>query len=129
MEVHQQRQRVCARLAVVDVRGVRASSGAASAAAASAARAGGTTAAGAAAALDRTASAASVAPALGLALLAGWALGGPGVSSRRKALAATVIGVHLSLTAMLFVYFYPILTGVVITFEQWFDRMWFSSWI
>lgn len=33
------------------------------------------------------------------------------------------------LIALNFIYFYPVFTGVVTTYDAWFDRMWWSSWI
>jgi dolichyl-phosphate-mannose-protein mannosyltransferase len=33
------------------------------------------------------------------------------------------------LIALNFIYFYPVFTGVITTYDAWFDRMWWSSWI
>ena len=33
------------------------------------------------------------------------------------------------LIALNFIYFYPVFTGVISTYDAWFDRMWWSSWI
>lgn len=33
------------------------------------------------------------------------------------------------LIALNFIYFYPIFTGAITTYDAWFDRMWWSSWI
>ena len=66
---------------------------------------------------------------LGLALVAGWALGGPDASPRRRRLAAAGIGVHLSLVVANFAWLYPILAAQTIPYAAWQARMWFSSWI
>jgi dolichyl-phosphate-mannose--protein O-mannosyl transferase len=33
------------------------------------------------------------------------------------------------LIALNFIYFYPVFTGSITTYDAWFDRMWWSSWI
>ena len=66
---------------------------------------------------------------LGLALIAGWALGGPGASSRRRTLAAMGVGVYVALVVINFAYLYPILAAETIPNDSWRARMWFGSWI
>jgi dolichyl-phosphate-mannose--protein O-mannosyl transferase len=39
-----------------------------------------------------------------------------------------VVGVVV-LIALNFIYFYPVFTGSITTYDAWFDRMWWSSWI
>jgi dolichyl-phosphate-mannose--protein O-mannosyl transferase len=66
---------------------------------------------------------------LGLAMMAGWALGPVTASARRRATAATAIGVYVSVVVLNFVYLYPILAAQTLSYADWHKRMWFSSWI
>jgi dolichyl-phosphate-mannose--protein O-mannosyl transferase len=66
---------------------------------------------------------------LGLALMAGWALGPATASARRRATAATAIGVYLSVVILNFVYLDPVLAAQTLSYADWHKRMWFSSWI
>jgi dolichyl-phosphate-mannose--protein O-mannosyl transferase len=66
---------------------------------------------------------------LGLALLAGWALGGGDVSPRRRRVAALGVGVYLGAVLLNFAYLYPVLAAQTLPYEQWLARMWLSSWI
>lgn len=47
----------------------------------------------------------------------------------QRTYAAVAIGGYLLLVGGLFVFFYPILAGVPITWNAWHERMWFPSWI
>jgi dolichyl-phosphate-mannose--protein O-mannosyl transferase len=64
---------------------------------------------------------------LGIALLAGWALGAAG--TLRRAVAAAGVGVYTSLVLINFAYLYPVLAAVTIPYNSWYHRMWFRSWI
>ena len=64
---------------------------------------------------------------LGIALLAGWALGRPG--TRRRLVGATGAGVYVALVVVNFFYLYPVLAAVTIPYADWSSRMWFRSWI
>lgn len=64
---------------------------------------------------------------LGIALLAGWLLGRAGTV--RRTVASAGVGVYVSLVAVNFVYLYPVLAAVTIPYADWYDRMWFRSWI
>lgn len=66
---------------------------------------------------------------LGLALLAGWLIGGPDASSRRRTIATTGVGIYVALVVINFAYLYPILAAQTIPYEAWDARMWFSSWV
>ena len=66
---------------------------------------------------------------LGLALMAGWALGPATAGVRRRATAATAIGVYVALVVLNFVYLYPVLAAQTLPYADWHARMWFSSWI
>ncbi len=66
---------------------------------------------------------------LGLALVAGWALGGPGASPQRRAAGAGLVGSYLSLVILCFAWLYPVLAAQTLPYDAWRDRMWFSSWI
>lgn len=66
---------------------------------------------------------------LGLALMAGWALGPATASPRRRATAATAIGVYVSAVVLNFAYLYPVLAAQTLPYASWHDRMWFTSWI
>jgi len=64
---------------------------------------------------------------LGLALLAGWALGRAGTT--RRTVASAAVGVYTSLVLLNFAYLYPVLAAVTIPNRDWLSRMWFHSWI
>ncbi len=66
---------------------------------------------------------------LGLALVAGWALGGRDASPRRRAAAASAIGVYVAVVLLNFVFLYPVLAAQTLPYSEWQLRMWFSSWI
>jgi len=66
---------------------------------------------------------------LGLALVAGWAVGGPSASARRRRYATLGVGVYVAVVVVNFAYFYPILAAQTLPYPQWYDRMWFRSWI
>lgn len=40
-----------------------------------------------------------------------------------------LIGATLLIIAMTFIYFYPVFTGSITTYKDWYSRMWWSSWI
>lgn len=40
-----------------------------------------------------------------------------------------VIALAVIAIAINFIYFYPIFTGTITTYEAWYSRMWWSSWI
>ena len=64
---------------------------------------------------------------LGLALLAGWALGP--VAGLRRSVAAVGVGGYTALVAVNFVWLYPVLAAQTIPYSRWLARMWFRSWI
>jgi dolichyl-phosphate-mannose--protein O-mannosyl transferase len=35
----------------------------------------------------------------------------------------------MGLMALCFAYFYPLFVGSVMTYSEWYSRMWFSNWI
>jgi len=39
------------------------------------------------------------------------------------------IGLSVAIIALNFIYFYPIFTGALTTYDAWYARMWWSSWI
>jgi dolichyl-phosphate-mannose-protein mannosyltransferase len=47
----------------------------------------------------------------------------------RKEISQALITVAVILIALNFIYFYPIFTGEVITYDAWYARMWLPSWI
>jgi dolichyl-phosphate-mannose-protein mannosyltransferase len=67
--------------------------------------------------------------ALGLALLLGWAVGGRGASSRRRTAVAVAAGAYGALVVVNFAYLYPVLAAQTLPYEDWAERMWFTSWI
>jgi dolichyl-phosphate-mannose-protein mannosyltransferase len=67
--------------------------------------------------------------ALAVALVAGWALGSPEASRRRRQVAAALAGSHLALVVANFAWLYPVLAAQTLPYAQWYARMWFPSWI
>ena len=47
----------------------------------------------------------------------------------RREISQALITVAIVLIALNFIYFYPIFTGEVITYDAWYARMWLPSWI
>ena len=66
---------------------------------------------------------------LGLALVAGWAVGGPQASLSRRRVAWGATAAYLGLVAANFVWLYPVLAAQTLPYAAWLDRMWFSSWV
>lgn len=66
---------------------------------------------------------------LGIALVAGWLLGGRGASPRRRTAAAMGVGVYVAIVVVNFAYLYPILAAQTLPYDAWKSRMWFTSWI
>ena len=66
---------------------------------------------------------------LGLALCAGWILGGRDSAPRRRMVGATVVGTYVAVVILNFAYLYPVLAAQTLTYDEWHARMWFSSWI
>ncbi|HUR14107.1 MAG TPA: phospholipid carrier-dependent glycosyltransferase [Mycobacteriales bacterium] len=64
---------------------------------------------------------------LGIALLAGWAIGH--TAGTRRAVASVATGLYTSLVLVNFAYLYPVLAAVTIPYSSWYHRMWFRSWI
>ena len=66
---------------------------------------------------------------LGLALVAGWATGGPDASPGRRRAATLGTGVYLAGVLANFAWLYPLLAAQTIPYEDWRARILFSSWI
>jgi dolichyl-phosphate-mannose--protein O-mannosyl transferase len=47
----------------------------------------------------------------------------------RRWLGSGVIGLYVVTVVILFFYFYPILSGKVIPYSEWYSHMWYSGWI
>jgi dolichyl-phosphate-mannose--protein O-mannosyl transferase len=50
-------------------------------------------------------------------------------SKVRREISQAIITIALLVIALNFIYFYPIFTGEVITYDAWYARMWLPSWI
>jgi dolichyl-phosphate-mannose-protein mannosyltransferase len=66
---------------------------------------------------------------IGLTLVLGKVLGPRDASPTRRMWGAAVIGGVVLLVVLNFAYIYPLLTGQVIPYDAWRDRMWFTSWV
>lgn len=66
---------------------------------------------------------------LALAYCAGRALGRDDDSDTRRIVGTIGVGVYALLVVVNFFYLYPVLAGVVVPYDDWHSRMWFSSWI
>jgi dolichyl-phosphate-mannose--protein O-mannosyl transferase len=51
------------------------------------------------------------------------------VAWRRRRIAIIAICVYLSLVIVDFVWMWPLFTGGLITYSQWYSHMWFASWV
>jgi dolichyl-phosphate-mannose--protein O-mannosyl transferase len=50
-------------------------------------------------------------------------------SDLKPAVSQSIVGVLFALTLLCFLFFFPLFTAQVITYEDWHLRMWFDSWI
>jgi dolichyl-phosphate-mannose--protein O-mannosyl transferase len=66
---------------------------------------------------------------LALAYCAGLALGRDADGSTRRQVGAVAVGAYALIVVLNFFYLYPILSARVIPYQDWYSRMWFSSWI
>jgi len=66
---------------------------------------------------------------LGLALCAGWILGGRDATPRRRRIGAAIVGSYVVLVIVNFAYLYPVLAAQALPYDVWKARMWFTSWI
>ena len=66
---------------------------------------------------------------LGLALVAGWAMGGRGASPSRRRAAALGAGAFAAVVVLNFAWLYPLLAAQTVPYDAWRERIWFTSWI
>jgi dolichyl-phosphate-mannose-protein mannosyltransferase len=66
---------------------------------------------------------------ISIVLCLGLIIGPASARLRRRAAGRTLAGAYLLGAAVLFWYFYPVMTGEVIPYSQWLSRMWYSGWI
>ena len=52
---------------------------------------------------------------------------GPAWSRRHRAIGSIVVGLYVVAVLVVFWYFYPILTGKVITYSDWLSHMWYTG--
>ena len=50
-------------------------------------------------------------------------------SVRARGVLAGAVGTLVVAVVALFVFFHPVLTGVLMPYDSWYDRMWFDRWI
>jgi dolichyl-phosphate-mannose--protein O-mannosyl transferase len=66
---------------------------------------------------------------LGLALVAGWAMGGPSAAPSRRRAAALGAGAFAAVVVLNFAWLYPLFAAQTLPYDAWRDRIVFSSWI
>jgi dolichyl-phosphate-mannose--protein O-mannosyl transferase len=69
---------------------------------------------------------------LSIVLCLGLILGPAAASVRRRSIGAGIVGAYLLCVLIMFWYFYSILAGQVIPYQQWLDHMWYQvghGWI
>ncbi|RJL31315.1 dolichyl-phosphate-mannose--protein mannosyltransferase [Bailinhaonella thermotolerans] len=66
---------------------------------------------------------------LAIVLAAGWLIGPARAGSTRRTVGAVVAGTFTLLVIVNFWWLHPVLAGEVITYEAWYSRMLFRSWI
>jgi len=66
---------------------------------------------------------------IGVTLCLGDILGKRSDSETRYVIGLAIVCAYLAIVIINFAYLWPILTGQKITYMQWSDRMWLSSWI
>jgi len=67
--------------------------------------------------------------AMAITLCLGLVIGRARAVPGRRATGAIVAGGYLLLTLVNFAYLYPVLAAQVLSYSQWYQRMWFRSWI
>jgi dolichyl-phosphate-mannose--protein O-mannosyl transferase len=50
-------------------------------------------------------------------------------SSLKAGISQGLVAAFVTVIFLNFVYFFPIFTGEIITYEAWLQRMWMNSWI
>lgn len=66
---------------------------------------------------------------MGVTLLLGKILGRASASYTRRLVGSLAVGAFVLAVAVNFIYFYPVLTGQLMSNEEWNDRMWLTKWI
>jgi dolichyl-phosphate-mannose-protein mannosyltransferase len=66
---------------------------------------------------------------IGVALILGAVLGPAGASEQRRMFGLAGICAYVALVVVNSAWLWPILTGQLITYEEWRSRIWFPSWI
>jgi dolichyl-phosphate-mannose-protein mannosyltransferase len=65
--------------------------------------------------------------ALAVTMAIGMALGRRRASTVRRSVGTGAVAVYLAAVIVMFGYFYPVLSGRTITYDQWHSRMWFHQ--
>ena len=66
---------------------------------------------------------------MAVALALGDALGRARDTVVRRQLGLAAISLYVALVVLNFGFFYPILTGLPLAYDEWLSRMWFPSWL
>lgn len=66
---------------------------------------------------------------LATTLCLGMVLGGPAATPGRRLFGAWAVAGYVSLVAVTFAFFHPVLVGTLLTYARWQDRIWFPTWI
>jgi dolichyl-phosphate-mannose-protein mannosyltransferase len=66
---------------------------------------------------------------IAIVLCLGLIIGPATASLRRRAIGATLTGIYVLAVLILFWYFYPILAGKIIPYQDWYNHMWYTGWI
>jgi dolichyl-phosphate-mannose--protein O-mannosyl transferase len=65
---------------------------------------------------------------IALTLCIGYALAGPEASPTRQVAGASAAGAYLLLLTLNFFYLYPVLAAQSLSYDQWREHIWFTSW-
>ena len=66
---------------------------------------------------------------LGLALVAGWVLGGADASAQRRRAGALGVGAYVAVVVLNFAWLYPVLAAQTLPYDDWRQRLLFTSWL
>ena len=66
---------------------------------------------------------------IGVTLALGTMLGSAGATERRRTLGLVAVCGYVALVVVNSVWLWPILSGQLITYQEWRARIWFPSWI
>jgi dolichyl-phosphate-mannose--protein O-mannosyl transferase len=66
---------------------------------------------------------------IGVTLILGAVLGSAGAGEQRRTIGLVAVCAYVALVVVNSAWLWPILSGQLITYQEWRSRIWFPSWI